>query len=110
MRPWDVNEFENEPSEKQINPPEEVDKKSFPQNYLSIASLGNLGTFEEEKSDSAQPSQWIARALQLKLLWRYSHLILATIVCSYQRDWERNGAILESFRLTLKSKRCRLYS
>ncbi|PKK49922.1 hypothetical protein CI102_8718 [Trichoderma harzianum] len=38
-------------------------KRDFRQTYLSIASLANLATVEEEKSDAAQPNQRTAHAV-----------------------------------------------
>ncbi|TFB01270.1 Calcium-transporting ATPase 3 [Trichoderma ghanense] len=60
-QPRDARGAEKEPSEQEIVPLDEVAKRPFLQSYLNIASLANLATLEQEKSESTHPGQWTAR-------------------------------------------------
>ncbi|KAH0491757.1 hypothetical protein TgHK011_003167 [Trichoderma gracile] len=60
-QPRDARDIEKDPSEEEITPLEEVAKRPFLQEYLNIASLANLATLEQEKSDPTQPDQWKTR-------------------------------------------------
>lgn len=60
-QPRDASNVEKEQAEEEIAPLDEVSRRPFLQEYLSIASLANLATLEQAMSDSTHPGEWTAR-------------------------------------------------